>query len=289
MANYQPGNTMTLNEAMLRLMLNDSYESKLPALIQFTQHAIDQAYAALLGYRYLDDGENPNHRILAAWAATLLDITEIKTMLSMATTFYEDNNIGTGINGALYGHTYPEFLYWNFIMGLGGSKSIRDPYNYIDGGKMSAAGSSYQNIVSQSFKGQALIYRLFPELKGCITAAHWTDLDNYAERWVTHGAWAQPDPCAPYDGIPENCGKTFGPDPNNPGKCIIGSGRFPQYDGANKDGGQYRSPFVAAMWDAYRYRDVSGDGSVTAYDAALTLQLGRGELEAAQIGQRTVN
>jgi len=49
-----------------------------------------------------------------------------------------------------------------------------------------------------------------------------------------------------------------------------------------------------ASWDigAYEYvapyGDVSGDGAVTAYDAALALQLGRGELEAAQIAQRAV-
>jgi len=45
-------------------------------------------------------------------------------------------------------------------------------------------------------------------------------------------------------------------------------------------------------WDrgAYEYvapyGDVSGDGSITAYDAALALQLGKGELEAARIAQR---
>ncbi|MDP2941781.1 MAG: choice-of-anchor Q domain-containing protein, partial [Candidatus Omnitrophota bacterium] len=46
-------------------------------------------------------------------------------------------------------------------------------------------------------------------------------------------------------------------------------------------------------WDigAYEYvqnlpGDLSGDGAITAYDAALALQLGRGELEAAQIAQK---
>jgi len=93
---------------------------------------------------------------------------------------------------------------------------------------------------------------------------------KYSERWVNSGTLAQPDPCAPFDGNIENYGITFGPDSKNPGRCILDPdlayfnsptdfkckdgkecGRFVSKDGTNKDGGQYRSAFVAAMWDAY--------------------------------------
>lgn len=55
----------------------------------------------------------------------------------------------------------------------------------------------------------------------------------------------------------DNYRKTFGPDPNNPGKCICdkdpsdGIGRFP-YSHGNQVGWQYKSKFVDAMWDEYR-------------------------------------
>ncbi len=250
MKGYQPNNTQEINEAMLRLMMMDSYADKLPALIQFTQHTIDQAYAVLYGYRNSDDGHNPNHRVMAAWAATLLDISAVKTLLATATGFHEDLYLYSANNRVLWGESgYSEFSYWNYIMTGSGSRSLKEPYGYIDGGKLSSVGASYQNIVSQSFKGQALIYRLFPQLRACIPITQRMNLDNYAERWITHGVWASPDPVAPYDGVNSNYGITFGP--NGTGGYIPGSGRFTQYHGANKDGGQYKSLFVASMWSAY--------------------------------------
>lgn len=250
MKDYQPENTRELNEAMLRLMLDDSHEAKLPALIQFTQHTIDRAHAVLLGHRKADDGHNPNHRVLAAWAATLLDITAIKTYLATATGFHEDAYLIAGINQVLWGESgYPEFNYWNHIMTGSGSQSLKDPYSFIDGGKLSSGGAAYQNIVSQSLKGQALVYGLLPPLINCIPTQQWNNLFQYAERWVNVGVWAIPDPAAPYDGVPANYGVTFGP--NGAGGYIPGSGRFTQYHGANKDGGQYKSAFVASMWNAY--------------------------------------
>lgn len=246
---YQPNNTIDVNEAMLRLMLDDSYATKLPALIQFTQHTIDQGYAALLGYNKMDDGENPNHRILAAWAATLLDITSLKTLLATNLLFYEDYDISPGTNGAIWGHAYPELLYWNNLMFGTGDKSIADPYGYIDGGDLTPGAAAYQNIVSQSFKGQALIYKLFPQLQQCITVSGCNNLFGYASRWVSHGTLSMPDPAAPYDGVPANYGVTFGP--NGGGSYIAGSGRFPAANGQYRDQGQYKSLFVSNMWYAY--------------------------------------
>jgi hypothetical protein len=220
-------------------MLNDSYSDKLPVLVQFTQHTIDRAYAVYLGYRQGGTGHNPNHRVLAAWAAVMLDIADIKAYLTTATNFHEDAYLYDGINGALWGQDSYESAYWNYIMGLGGNRSNKDPYDYIDGGDASYGGGEYQIITSQSLKGQALVYRLFPELQACIPS----------DRLVTHGAWTLPDPAAPYDGTNENYGVTFGPD--GLGGYIVGSGRFTEHDGDNKDGGQYKSTFVENMWNAY--------------------------------------
>jgi hypothetical protein len=248
MKGYQPNNTPELNEAMMQLMLNDSYADKLPALIQFTQHTIDQLHVVMLGYRASDNGHNPNHRVLAAWAATMLNITEGKTYMATATNFHEDIYLSDGTAGfALWGRSYPEASYWTYIISGDGDRSIRDPYFIIDGGDLE--GTGYQNIVSQSLKGQALAFILFTNMQACLPASRFNTLSNYAYRWVNTGKWATPDPVAPYDGTPENYGVTFGPD--GMGSYIAGSGRFPAAHGTLKDEGTYRSEFVATMWDQY--------------------------------------
>ena len=109
-----------------------------------------------------------------------------------------------------------------------------------------------------------------PELKDAWPVNDLSYATSYVTRWVNHGIWSQPDPCAPYDGNPDNYGITFGPDPSNPGRCILDPdlayynsptdfkcqpekqcGRYPDKHGDSRDGGTYRSDFVAAMWDAY--------------------------------------
>lgn len=250
MTGYMPNNTPILNEAMLRLMGNESFAAKLPALIQFTQHALDRAYAVSLGYRNSGTGHNPNQRVLAAWGAVMLDLEDIKTQLETAEGFHEDEFLYMGMGDvALWGEPKSELAYWTYIMTGGGSRSNKDPYNYIDGGEISAGGASYQNIVSQSLKGQALIYRLFPQLRATVPDARIATLDNYAERWVTVGTWYSPDPAAPFDGNTANYGVRFGP--NGAGSYIAGSGRGVALHGSSADGGQYKSAFVASMWDAY--------------------------------------
>jgi hypothetical protein len=281
MGDYQPENTAAVNEAALRLMLNDPLPAKMPALIQFTQHTIDQAYAVLGGYRKQDDGHNPNHRILAGWAAALLDIQPVKDVLmNEATIMQEDAYVYKSKEVALWGEQSSEQGYWNYVMTDSGSRSQKDPYGYIDGGRLSSTGASYQNITAQSHKGQVLATILMPALRVSWRTSHWPVLQEYVDRWVTLGVWAKPDPCAPYDGVQANYGKTFGPDVNNPGKCIQGGGRSSQFHGANKDGGQYKSAFVAAMWNAYRGQvsiqqvstvsgDFNKDGVVNSLDLSL--------------------
>lgn len=247
MKDYQPKNTEDINNALLRLMLDDPIENKMPALIQFTQACIDRGYAVLNGYSRLDGGHNPNHRIMAGFAAAMLDITAIATKLKTNDDMHEDYYFIVGKNGqTLWGeNNSTESNYWNFIMTGNGSKSSSDPYGYIDGN------ASYQRIVSQSWKGEVLATLLMPSLSVSWNPNNWPHTLDYVDRWVSHGRLLLPDPIAPYDGIPSNYGITFGP-LGGSGDPILGSGRFPEFDGTETDGGQYKSEFVADLWDAYR-------------------------------------
>jgi hypothetical protein len=247
MKDYQPENTAEVNEAMCRLMLDDPIADKLPALVMFAQHALDRAYVIYGGYRDAGTGHNPNQRIMAAWGACMFDIAEIKTYLATADGFHEDKYLWVGSGNAipLWGQVSTELAYWNYIIGVGGNRANRDPYGWIDGGKP----ADYQFIVSQSLKGSALVARLMPELQACFPTNRLSTLFGYAERWVTNGYWTLPDPAAPYDGVRTNYGITFGP--NGSGSFIPGSGRNPTKHGSSADGGQYKSTFMASVWDAY--------------------------------------
>jgi hypothetical protein len=252
MDDYQPANTPAQNEAALRLMMNDTLTDKRPALINFVQFGIDKIHTIYLGQTWPDGGgHQPGHLIVAAYAAVLLDLQQAKDVLRAATFFHGTRWFYRGRDSrVLWGGSGTEYNYWNYIMTGSGNRSIKDPYGYIDGGK--APEGSYQVITSQSHKGEILATHLMPALKDAWPATEWAMIQEYADRWVNIGQWTQPDPIAPYDGNPANYGVTFGPDPNNPGMAILGSGRFPATHGANKDGGQYRSLYVAAMWNAYR-------------------------------------
>lgn len=264
---YQPQNTPYINEAMLRLMGNESFATKLPALIQFTQAAIDKAHAVYLGFRSASgDGHDPNHRIMAAWGAVMLDMTDVLAYMATASGFHEDTYLQQGVNAVLWGESNTEFNYWNYVMGNGGSRSNKDPYGFIDGGYSIYGAGEYQIITSQSLKGQALVGRLFPELQACFPAVRWTRLSEYAERWVTVGSWMSPDPVAPFDGIDANYGVTFGP--NGSGSYIAGAGRQPSLHGSVRDGGQYKSLYVASMWTAYANLDEPADVTAPEFESA---------------------
>ena len=128
-------------------MIDDPVDEKMPALIQVSQHAIDRAYAVLNGYRRVDNGHNPNHRILAGWAAVMLDIDAVAAVLSTADDFHEDYYLQKRGDVAVWGEyangvDYQNTVYWNYIMGYGGSRSQADPYGYIDGGELSEEGAA---------------------------------------------------------------------------------------------------------------------------------------------------
>jgi hypothetical protein len=110
-------------------------------------------------------------------------------------------------------------------------------------------------------KGSALVVRLIPGLSEV-----WNDDASleYVDRWVDHGTWTQPDPCAPVS-------QGGGPDPSRPGECVLdpdltaGStftryscqagkecGRFPELHGSSRNDGEHSSALVGAAWQAYR-------------------------------------
>lgn len=273
---YGPQVTQHNAPDILRLFLSDSIQDKLPALIRISQHAIDVAHSVIGGYRYsVGDGHEPSIALMAAFGATMLDIEEAKEILESATGFEEDTYTTLGVGGrGLWGSGSSESAYWTYVVEEEGNRSNKDPYGFIDGGKIGASG--YQTILSQSYKGSALVANLLPE----IANTAWNPdkisiLSKYAENWVNTGFWTQPDPCAPYDGNPANQGISYGPDPANPGMCILDTdleyynsptdfacqtgqqcGRFPEYHGTSADEGQYKSTFVASMWNAYYENNV---------------------------------
>lgn len=270
MRDYQPENTIAINDAVLRMMLNDPFNDKLNALIKILQHGIDKCYAIIYGWNQpLGGGHQPAHLTIPVFTAALLNITEAIQAINRTTGFHEDQYcyISEKTGMALWGQKSSEKNYWDFIMGVGGNRSNADPYSYIDGGMVA---SDYQLIVAQAWKGQILTTLLMPGLREIWNPTIWNKQINYVTRWVNQGAIAQPDPCAPFDGIPSNYGRTYGPDPLNPGMCIKdrnlnffrseadfacksgqSCGRFPQKQGVSRDGGLYKSRFVENMWNSY--------------------------------------
>lgn len=254
MHDYQAENTPIQNNGVLRMMIKGSMEEKMPALIQLVQFGLDNIHYVYLGQTWpAGGGHQPGHRLLPAFAAVMLDIKKAKEVLREARFFHGSQMffVGEKTNGlVLWGDGRGEDAYWKYIVTKKGNRSQSDPYGYIDAGRVTDG--AYQHITSQSHKGEILATHLMPALKEAWNSDEWAMLQNYTDRWVLFGQWTRPDPYAPSDGNIDNLGKTFGPDPANPGKSITGAGRFPEVHGAHRDGGQFRTKFVAAMWDKYR-------------------------------------
>jgi len=270
-------------DAALRLMLDDPLEEKMPALIAYVQCGLDYYHFMINGQLWPPGGgEQPGNKLPIVFFVTMLgDETMKETVRS--TKLYEDYNVMYGRDGvALFGDIewngyWDEHSYWEVLIDHTGCHTKFDPYGYIDGGIM--PGWAYQFCcTSQPFKGTALSLLLMPSLQ---EVWYPQALIDYADRWVGFGAWTQPDPCAPVDGVCvggendgqackhandcpdgqcdawDNYGETFGPDGS--GGCILdtdpsdGIGRFPEQHGLYPDDGYTRSRFQAAMWDAYRH------------------------------------
>jgi len=153
-------------------------------------------------------------------------------------TYQEDGHlyVGAGSGMVLFGQLCSAADYWENQITGNNSRDCRDPYGYIDGGQQ--PGAYYQYCcTAKAYKATALALRLLPALR-CI----WTDdrILRYADRWVEHGTWTQPDPYQPGGN---------GALDSNP---TDGTGRWPDAHGAARDDGYYANAFADAMWAAYR-------------------------------------
>ena len=263
-------------DAILRLLLNDSQPEKKEAVIAVIQAGIDYYYFLIEGQTWpRGGGEQPGRILLPLFASYILDNQEMKDLVGSKSLDgnypYEIETLHRNSEGiVLWGHYTGynhEKVYWDKLENSGapGSSTLGDHYRYIDGGY--TPGGGYQSCcTSQGFKQTALLLNLVPELKEIFD---FPELIEYVDRWVEKGTWTQPDPCAPIAGIR---GVDYGPDPNNPGMCILDKnleyfnnktdfkckegfvcGRFPELHGTNKDGGLRYSNFAASLWSEYRY------------------------------------
>jgi len=199
MADYNPENGPLYMDGMLNLFLDDTWEQKSNAVCQYSQMALDRAFLVHQGYQDSGTGHNPGHRILAAFGATIFNITAIKSYLATNEGFQEDNFLyrSASNNVVLWGQTSgTELQYWGWMVISAGSRSYPDPYQYIDGGNYAFGAGEYQLITSQFLKGIVLAARLMPTLQSCFKPVRWTNINEYAERWVNYGGRMTPDPVA---------------------------------------------------------------------------------------------
>ena len=277
-------------EAALRLMLDDPPSDKTEALINYVQYGIDLYYIYLEGGTWpTNGGHGEGRKLPIAFAGVLLDRADMQNAVrdSGPEDFGENGGVfySSEAGRVLWGQSDSnEDRYWENIATGGGGRCYPDPYGLIDGGQR--PGGWYQFCcTSLPWKATATALQLMPSL---IDVWNQQDFLDYAERWVSHGTWSQPDPCAPVVGVceggdnpgaacttasePTVCtgdsaycdasatfdadyGVLYGPDGN--GGCIPdtdpsdGTGRFPALHGMNADDGHYGSPFAGELWDAH--------------------------------------
>lgn len=293
MPNYGADIARDTGDGGMRLMLPDALTntSASPAIAAYVQLGLDIFSILVNGGSWPANGGHENGRKLPlAFAAVVLNDDNITAACKAApiTVFSESDELQhhpANANRPLFGQinlapevpaASEEEAYWELVTSGDGFRTGRDPYGWIDGGAF--PGSFYQFCcTSEMWKGTALpIGNLSAPLQATANLPFFL---QYVDRWVSFGAWAQPDPCAPPTG---NCsdgsgscsgalnsacgssgkcqlsmdgyGKDFGPD--GQGSCIKdtdpgdGIGRFPTLHGSAKDQGDYESQFAAAMWQA---------------------------------------
>lgn len=234
---------------LLRMLMSDFSFAKpvhKAALINYLQMAIDLRSMAENGATWPANGGHGNGRKLPILFAGWLFGDNGFRLSVLLSSFSEDTQIyySKRAGRALYGRECTDAAYWKTTLYSSGAADCRDPYGLIDGGGYEIGASYQECCTAKPWKYTALAIRLLGIQK------LWKN-DNFLEyvyRWVDHGAWAIPDSCAPYDGIPDNYGKTFGP-MNGSIDCIAGVGRFTDKDGLNVDGGGYSDILGEQMWD----------------------------------------
>jgi hypothetical protein len=272
---YGPEISNNNAEAILRVMLQrpgDSPDERRAVAIALVQYAIDNDAILRLGQAgwHADGGHGLGMKLPIAFGALVLGDEDMATRVRDAqrTDFAESDQVHMSTKGTViwgqdrckYADATGETEYWVDLGGSPVTKTCLDPYLLIDGG--AEPGGYYQGCcTSQALKGSALVVRLIAPL-----APIWNDdwVLAYADRWVTSGAYTQPDYCAP---LSQGGGK----DPANPGHCIPDPdltacatypdcdcqagqecGRFPALHGTLADSGLHRSAFVDVMWTAFR-------------------------------------
>jgi hypothetical protein len=175
------------NEAALRLMRDDPEAEKLPALINFVQHGIDLHSMLFIGTSFGPDGGHSLGRLLVlSMSATVLNNDAIRQSIATRglTNFHENGCVLVGTSGrALWGQPGSEYAYWYNQVTVLGSRTVADPYGFIDGGYQ--PGGSYDACGNnQPFKGMGLALRLMPALQEIWDYAPFLE---YVDRTVMFG------------------------------------------------------------------------------------------------------
>jgi hypothetical protein len=244
---------------LLRMFLDDfslGNPSHRSALVGYLQMSIDLLTMAENGVQWHTDGGHGNGRKLPLIVGGYLleDDRFLKAVRKSA--FSEDEQVffSAVANIALYGRQCDDAQYWMQQRANKGPKDCRDPYGYIDGGGKEI-GEGYQACcTAMPWKYTALAIRLLRLEESWSNEAFL----QYVDRWVGHGAWAVPDPCAGFNEKVDEYGKKYGP--KSSGRCIEGGGRFSSKHGTNKNNGYYGSKFGDQFWHWYVSRAPAPSG-----------------------------
>jgi len=257
MQEYGSGICVDTGQGALRLMLDDPVANKMAGLIRYVQLGIDMYHMRLGGRTYgPNGGHNHGRKLPVAFAGALLEHDGMKQIVydGANEVYHEDLSFyySPTAKMVLFGQgDQGESGYWTPLFGGAGSKTVNDPYGYIDGGIM--PGGAYQYCCnSLTWKGTALCLYLMPELRETWDCELFLE---YEDRWVNFGTWTQPDPYA-LDSV--NPG-SLDTDPSD------GIGRWPERHGINANSGNWGSAFANSMWSVYRPGNSAGLPVVVPY------------------------
>ena len=248
-----------ISAGAIRLMLDDfnySNATHKAALHAYLQMCIDYKSMVDGGTTWgPNGGHGPGRKLPLLFGARLLgsSFTTSVATHQASRQFAEDamTYVGTGAGVALFGQSGTDAAYWQTTRGLGGNRTVRDPYGYIDGGGYEIGGAYQYCCTAHAFKHAAFAARMLGGATVGITDAtnpvviawNWPAFFEYVDRWRSFGVWASPDPAAPYDGVSGNYGITYGPDSTPPPAYIAGAGRWPTRHGSSADGSTYSNTF----------------------------------------------
>lgn len=257
-------------EVGVLLMMDFTEAEKLPLLTNYMQYAIDlEGMMRGANTTFPGDGGHMNGRKLPmAMGAVLFDDAEMQSLArniepgqwSESDMLYYSEKANNGEGMVLLGNTRKQYYYMRMTEGRG-AKDSPDPFGYIDGGSSNNGANGgwgyLAGINVGLWKGPVVVMELMPEVKEV-----WNDprITEVVQRYYHFGMWTQPDPCAPFDGNPDNYGVTYGTDPET-GDCIKdtdpsdGVGRVPDKHGSCQNGannctyGFYSVNLADELWE----------------------------------------